>query len=135
MNKLDFDAINQAFDGRTLVPQWAPGGTWRGDEYMPPNPTRADRNPGSFVINVRKGVWKDYATGDAGSDLVSLYAYLFHGDDQGAAAKELADSHGVKLGDPVTRERASERAKVASIEDAMEHIAAAAAAVDSDGSK
>lgn len=116
MNKLDFDAVNQAVDGRTRVPEWAPGGKWRGDEYMPPNPRRNDKNPGSFVINVRKGVWKDYATGDAGSDLVSLYAYLFHDNDQGVAAKELADGHGVRLGDPVTRERAA--ANVTKIEDA-----------------
>lgn len=109
MNKLDFDAVNQAMDARTVVPQWAPGGTWRGDEYMPPNPTRDDRNPGSFVINVRKGVWIDYALGDdaKGSDLVSLYAYLFHGGNQGTAVKELAENLGVRIGDPVVREQAA----------------------------
>jgi hypothetical protein len=112
VNKLDFDAINLAIDARRRVPEWAPGGTWRGDEYTPPNPTRADRNPGSFTINVAKGVWKDYATGDGGSDMVSLYAYIFHNNDQGAAAKELAESHGVKLGDPVTRERAAQVVKL-----------------------
>lgn len=112
MNKLDFDAINLAVDARQRVPEWAPGGYWRGDEWVTRNPTRADRNPGSFCVNVAKGVWKDYATGDGGSDLVSLYAYIFHGDDQGVAAKELAASHGVKIGDPVTREAAAKVVKL-----------------------
>lgn len=117
MNQLDFDAINQALDPASVVPQWLPGGHTRGKEYVVANPTRNDRNPGSFTINLRAGIWKDYATGDGGSDLVSLYAYLFHKNDQGAAAKELATNHGVKIGDPVVRQQAAE-AKVRNIEDA-----------------
>lgn len=107
MNKLDFAAINDALDPQTVVPQWLPGGERRGNEYVVANPTRNDRNLGSFTINLRQGNWKDFATGDGGADLVSLYAYLFHGDDQGAAARELAENHGVRIGDPVTRERAA----------------------------
>lgn len=117
MNKLDFAAINDALNPDVVVPQWLPGGELRGTEYVVANPTRNDRNPGSFTINLRKGVWKDYATGDGGADLVSLYAYIFHGNDQGAAAKELADNHGVRIGDPETRRRAHD-AKVTRIEDA-----------------
>lgn len=114
MNKLDFDAINLAIDLRARAPEWAPGGYWRGDEWVTRNPTRADRNAGSFVVNAAKGVWKDFAGGpeDAGSDATSLFAYIFHGNDQGAAAKELADSHGVKIGDPVTREHAAKVVKI-----------------------
>lgn len=107
MNKLDFAAINDALNPDTVVPQWLPGGERRGNEYVVANPTRNDRNPGSFTINLRKGVWKDYATGDGGADLVSLYAYIFHGNDQGAAARELAENTGVRIGDPETRERAA----------------------------
>ncbi|QPB08668.1 DNA helicase [Burkholderia phage Mica] len=117
MNKLDFAAINDALNPDVVVPQWLPGGELRGTEYVVANPTRNDRTPGSFTINLRKGVWKDYATGDGGADLVSLYAYIFHGNDQGAAAKELADNHGVRIGDPETRKRAHD-AKVTRIEDA-----------------
>lgn len=117
MNQLDFDAINQALDPESVLPQWLPNGHKRGNEWVSPNPTRNDRNPGSFTINRVQGNWKDYATGDGGSDLVSLYAYLFHGNDQGAAAKELAANLGVRIGDPETRQRAAE-AKVANIEDA-----------------
>lgn len=118
MNKLDFDAINQALDPATVVPQWLPNGHKRGTEWVAPNPTRNDRNPGSFTISLVNGQWKDFATGDGGSDPVSLYAYLFHANDQGAAARELAANHGVRIGDPVTRQAAAEAAKVRNIEEA-----------------
>ena len=39
------------------------------------NPTRADSTLGSF-INLNTGRWKDFATGDAGGDLISLNAYV-----------------------------------------------------------
>lgn len=107
MNKLDFDAVNQALNPDVVVPQWLPGGHRRGNEYVVANPTRNDKNPGSFTINLAKGVWKDYATSEGGSDMVSLYAYLFHNNDQGEAVKELAQNSGVKIGDPVTREQAA----------------------------
>ena len=118
MNQLDFEAINQALDAETLVPRWLPDGHRRGNEWVARNPMRSDRNPGSFTINLKTGVWKDYAINVGGSDLVSLYAYLYHQDDQGAAAKELAENAGVKIGDPATRQHAAEVAKVRNIEEA-----------------
>ena len=45
-----------------------------GHEYVARNPTRADRRPGSFKINLRTGRWADFATGDKGGDPVSLAA-------------------------------------------------------------
>ena len=113
MNHLDFAAINQALDADRVVPDWLRDGYKRGNEWVARNPNRADRTPGSFTINLRTGVWKDFAGGpsDAGSDLVSLYAYLFHGNDQGAAAKELAENFGVRIGDPTTRQQAAENVR------------------------
>lgn len=122
MNKLDFDAINHALDAERVVPQWLPDGHRRGPEWVARNPTRADHRPGSFTINLVRGVWKDYATGDGGSDLVSLYAYLFHGNDQGEAAKELANNNGVKIGDPVVREQAAEANKVRQLDEARPEL-------------
>lgn len=116
MNKLDFAAINDALNPDVVVPQWLPGGERRGAEYVVANPTRNDNNPGSFTINLHKGVWKDYATGDGGADLVSLYAYLYHGDDQGDAARELAKNNGIKL-DNEARQRAHDN-KVAKLDEA-----------------
>jgi len=60
----------------TLVAMWLPNGDFRGDSYFPLNPTRDDKHKGSFVINCKTGLWSDFATGDKGSGLISLYAYI-----------------------------------------------------------
>lgn len=73
-----------------LVEQWCPDGEKSGDEWVARNPTRNDKTRGSFKINLKTGVWSDFSTGENGKDPVSLYAYLFHSDEQGKAAKELA---------------------------------------------
>ncbi len=103
--KIDFKAINQAalncFD--RLLKEWLPHGRRESGEWKSINPTRADSKVGSFSINIRTGVWSDFAVGDKGSDPVSLYAYLFHDNDQGAAAKELSTRLGINSGDPVHR--------------------------------
>lgn len=97
--KIDFAAINAAALGQfeTLLGEWLPGGEASGSEYRALNPTRGDSKKGSFSINMRKGVWQDFATEDSGSDPISLYAYLFHNDDQGAAAKALAADLGIEI--------------------------------------
>ena len=69
------------------------GGRWIGAV----NPTRCDRKPGSFTVNLRLGYWKDFATGDGGGDPISLYAYL-RGCSQGEAARDLAAELGLDLG-------------------------------------
>lgn len=120
MNKLNFDAIIGALNAETLVPQWLPAGQRRGKEWVAANPNRADKTAGSFSVNLNTGRWKDFADHDVcGKDLVSLYAYLFHGDDQGAAARELAQSHGIKM-DAAAIQAAAE--KVTSIEAAKPRL-------------
>ena len=47
-----------------------PHGRRLGSEWIARNPTRADRHLGSFKINLRTGRWADFATGDAGGDLI-----------------------------------------------------------------
>ncbi|RLA48217.1 MAG: hypothetical protein DRR42_16995, partial [Gammaproteobacteria bacterium] len=48
-----------------------------GEEFVAINPTREDRTLGSFKINLKTGVWKDFADTDfSGPDLVSLYMAL-----------------------------------------------------------
>ena len=59
-----------------LLKAWLPLGRMVGNEWLVLNPRRADRNPGSFKINVTTGRWADFATGDSGGDLISLRAYL-----------------------------------------------------------
>lgn len=91
--RIDFDQIAAAIDPGTVVPSWLPDGKRVGSEWVARNPTRADHTPGSFSINLRSGAWADFATGDEGGDVISLFAYLFHGNDNLAAAKELAGQY------------------------------------------
>jgi hypothetical protein len=71
------------------VREWLPGGVKQGNEYLPLNPKRDDKKPGSFSINIKTGAWLEGATGDKGGDLLSLYAYI-NDMSQGEAAKALS---------------------------------------------
>ena len=97
---IDFQAINRAAlrVGRSLLQNLLPGGKFNGSEYIVRNPNRDDRQPGSFTINYKTGVWKDFASGEGGGDFVSLHAYVWH-CGQSVAALRLAD----KLGVPITK--------------------------------
>ena len=99
MRRLDFSEINRAALASlpALLRRWLPDGRLVGREYEARNPTRVDRRPGSFKVNVNTGRWADFATGDKGGDPVSLAAYLA-GLSQGEAARKLADMLGVRHG-------------------------------------
>lgn len=90
MTAPDFARIRASLNPETLVPQWLPHGRRAGSEWRATNPTRDDRRSGSFSVNLTTGAWGDFATGDTGGDLISLYAYL-HGISQGDAARQLSD--------------------------------------------
>jgi len=94
--RLDFAAVASTAlsRARILVPEWLPAGKLKGHEWLSINPTRGDRNSGSFSVNLDNGKWADFATGDRGGDLISLAAYL-RGVTQGRAARELARELGV----------------------------------------
>jgi hypothetical protein len=77
-----------------LLERWVPGGRKVGQEYVVRNPTRGDKSPGSFRINLVSGRWADFATGDAGGDVIALAAYL-HDLSQLEAATHLADMLGI----------------------------------------
>ncbi len=78
-----------------LIPKLLPGGHRSGDEWVCRNPTRNDNTAGSFKVNLRSGVWSDFATGDKGGDAIDLMVYL-EGRSNLEAARELADMLGVK---------------------------------------
>jgi hypothetical protein len=87
----------------TLLHRWLPDGRQRGRYWLGArNPTRVDKKPGSFAVELRLGWWRDYATGDKGGDPISLYAFL-RGIGQGEAAKELAGELGIDPRVPPTR--------------------------------
>lgn len=75
---IDFAALNRRAVQQlpAVLMRFLPGGLVRGQEYIARNPTRADRTLGSFKINMHTGRWADFATGDAGGDIVSLIAYV-----------------------------------------------------------
>ena len=73
----------------SLVAEWLPHGKRSGMEWTALNPCRVDQRTGSFRVNVQTGRWADFATGEGGGDPISLYAYLYTGGRQGAAAREL----------------------------------------------
>lgn len=82
----------------TIVCRWLPNGKRWGCEWVSRNPTRADKNLGSFKVNLRTGRWADFATGEKGSDVISLAAYLFRLSQSEAARKIAAmlGSRGVR---------------------------------------
>ncbi len=89
--RIDFGKINRAAlaDLPAVLRRWLPDGRVSGDEFTAKNPTRNDRKAGSFKVNIRTGMWADFATGDRGGDPVSLIAYL-DGTGQVEAARNLA---------------------------------------------
>jgi hypothetical protein len=88
---IDFEAINRAALAAlpAILRRLLPEGRIIGGEWVARNPTRADRRPGSFKINLRTGRWADFATGDRGGDAVNLCAYV-EGVSQAEAARRLA---------------------------------------------
>jgi hypothetical protein len=114
---IDFQVINAALDAESLVPEWLPQGKRQGREWVSTNPNRADRSPGSFSVNLTTGKWADFASGDTGGDLVSLYAYLQHGGDQGRAARDLMERYRITV-DGDARERVANDNNVRKLADA-----------------
>ena len=78
-NSTNFQEVSRftLMKSNDLLRQWLPNGKVVGNEYVALNPKRHDRKLGSFRINMLTGRWADFATGDKGGDLISLYAYLF----------------------------------------------------------
>ena len=95
-SRIDFEVINRAALAHLpdLCAHWLPDGRRRGHEYVARNPRRADRQAGSFSVNLSSGRWADFAIGARGGDPVSLAAYL-SGLGQADAARRLAEMLGV----------------------------------------
>lgn len=95
-SRVDFAAVKAASVGavESLVRQWLPHGKKVGHEWSATNPTRGDTKPGSFKINLRTGVWSDFATGEKGGDMIDLLSYM-HGLQPLDAAREIGDLLGL----------------------------------------
>lgn len=77
----------------TLLGRWLPDGKLQGREFIAKNPTRNDARAGSFSFNTSTGKWGDFATGDHGTDIISLKAHL-----QGCSQLEAAQALAAELG-------------------------------------
>ncbi len=90
MKQINFTQVKNFLKGyeEAILRHLLPTGKKVGNEYIALNPTRNDKNLGSFRINTTTGRWADFATGDKGGDIISLYAYV-KGINQRTAAKEL----------------------------------------------
>jgi hypothetical protein len=81
-----------------LIPMLLPGGKRQGDEWVVRNPTRNDKGAHSFSINMRTGVWCDFAyPADKGGDMIDLFVYI-NGGTKLQAMKALADMLNVQAG-------------------------------------
>ena len=80
--QLDFKSIARAAleQAPRILASWLPDGKRQGNEYIARNPTRSDDSAGSFSVNLNTGVWKDFATGDAGGDLIDTQGRHRHED-------------------------------------------------------
>lgn len=96
---IDFPTIAQAALDRaeTLVTRWLPAGRRNGHEWLVGD---LCGNPGeSTSINLRTGVWADFAGDAKGGDLISLYAAI-HQCDQAKAAREIGEDLGIEVKPP-----------------------------------
>lgn len=75
-----------------VLAHWLPSGKRvdGGKEYTAQNPTRTDKHAGSLKVNLNKGTWCDFATGEKGGDLIDLVKYL-DGCTDVEACNKLAD--------------------------------------------
>jgi hypothetical protein len=85
---IDFDGIGARLlaSAETLIPQWIPGGKWRGNEYVAGSVQGGAGS--SFSVNKVTGLFADFAADVKGGDLVALFAAI-HGLSQVDAAREL----------------------------------------------
>ena len=78
----------------TLLQHWLPGGRREGREYKTAS-LQGGRGR-SLSVNMDTGRWADFALGDKGGDLISLFAAI-QGVTQGAAARTLAEDENYTL--------------------------------------
>lgn len=85
---IDFVGLARALLDRadTLVPQWLREGVRRGHEWVCGDLSGAKGE--SCSVNLNTGAWGDFASGETGGDLISLYAAI-HGLNNGQAARQL----------------------------------------------
>ena len=105
-----FEALADALLARApdLVPQWLPGGRRNGHEWVCGSLQGGEGT--SCSVNLNTGRWGDFATGEQGGDLISLYAAI-HGLTMGKAAVQVARDEGLEDVAGVQRDAQHQRAE------------------------
>jgi hypothetical protein len=77
-DRVDFQNVKNAARPvlRAILRRVLPGGREVNGQYVVRNPRRRDRTPGSFMVRLRDGIWRDFATDDGGGDIISLVAFV-----------------------------------------------------------
>lgn len=105
---INFQALADALlsNAEQLVPAWLPGGAKRGHEWVCGGLTGGEGS--SCSVNLNNGRWADFATGEQGGDLTSLYGAI-HGLTMGKAAVQVARDEGLEDVAGVQRDNAHQR--------------------------
>lgn len=84
----DFEGLARQLlaSAESHLASWLPAGRKRGNAWVAGDLSGAAGQ--SLKINLSNGAWSDFATGDHGSDLISLYAAI-HGLSMGEAHRQL----------------------------------------------
>lgn len=102
---LDFPSLAAELLARseTLCNEWFPAGKRRGREFVVGDLAGSEGE--SLSINLNTGKWSDFSTGEAGGDLISLYAAM-NRIDQGEAYRKLTNGHAPAcLAQPAARKK------------------------------
>ena len=88
MARHDFQRLNSQLlsSGHTFLKGFFPNGVIKGNYFL--IGSLNGEKGSSLRVNLKTGQWQDFATGDKGTDLISLYAAR-KGITQGASFKEL----------------------------------------------
>jgi putative DNA primase/helicase len=95
VTSIPFDQIQAAALAQAdrLLTDWFPQGKQSGREFKVGS-IRGERGE-SLSINLDTGLWKDFAVGQSGRDLIDLHAAISHSGDRVAAARELGKALGL----------------------------------------
>jgi putative DNA primase/helicase len=101
---IKFDALAKELLQRAeaLLEQWLPGGKRAGHEYQCGSVRGGEGS--SCSVNINTGMWADFASGEKGGDLVSLYA-ASNDLSMGKAALQIARDYGLEDVAGVSRAR------------------------------
>lgn len=97
---IDFAGLNAELlrQSRRWVEAWLPGGHERNGEWICAGLSGGEGR--SCSVNLESGKWADFASGDRGNDLVSLFAAV-EGINNGQAAYRLMQELGLRRDSPV----------------------------------